>query len=66
MQTEFAIRTTLNLDPDLVAEAQRLTGMTERHLLASAALATSARLWIRVKRLAQVASELGFADEGLG
>jgi len=32
------MRTTLNLDPGLVAEAQRLTGMTERTALIHAGL----------------------------
>lgn len=32
------MRTTVNLDDDLVAEAQRLSGMTERSVLLRAAL----------------------------
>jgi Arc/MetJ family transcription regulator len=38
MWTEVAMRTTLALDDDLLAEAQRLTGMTEKTALVREAL----------------------------
>jgi Arc/MetJ family transcription regulator len=38
MQMETHMRTTLNLDSDLIAEAQRLTGMKERTALIHAGL----------------------------
>jgi len=37
-RTEVAVRTTLALDDDLLAEAQRLTGMTEKTALVREAL----------------------------
>jgi Arc/MetJ family transcription regulator len=38
MQTEDSMRTTFNLDDELLDEAQRLTGMTERTALIHAGL----------------------------
>lgn len=38
MQTEDLMRTTFNLDDELLGEAQRLTGMTERTALIHAGL----------------------------
>jgi Arc/MetJ family transcription regulator len=38
MHTEASMRTTLNLDDELLSEAQRLTGMTERTALIHAGL----------------------------
>jgi Arc/MetJ family transcription regulator len=38
MRTEVAMRTTLALDDDLLAEAQRLTGVTEKTALVREAL----------------------------
>jgi len=67
------MRTTFNLDDDLLGEPQHLTDFIERrslmgrgiglvdvHLLASASLAAPARLWTRDRRLATVVTTLDF------
>lgn len=41
-------------------------GFVDVHLLASTALATTARFWTRDKRLARIAGELGLAHESAG